>query len=490
MRKCNKVYEELIKRKPYLLEENSSPNIGYFEYGKSKNIENILRGVNTYRYDIYRQKTRKGKIYSLGGGDPIDYKMYKYVKKDINKCLRTAKLSQYPHTIGNKKVKEKVLDYLDSIDIKNIGSEELLITPSTTYAYSLLINSIVRRYDVVLIPTPTYGLFVYGPEKAGGRVEYIELDEKNNWTINLEELSTTIDRINNELKETHKDLDYVPRVVAIYHQNPHNPLGISLGKTYKTYLNNLNKICYEKNVLIIDDLVYRDSVYNDEDIALPLATMSKYKDNIITLMGISKSYSLAGIRAGVVFGNKYIIQDLRDNIFVNMDSVSLITQVAIASIFNNDKKRVKYRNKFLKGIKKKYQYNLDIIRYFIEGAQNISNRSKRKIEKKLSKEEISKYENGMKYVTIYNNLIPASGFFILIDFTKIKGKKISIKKINNDIDLVLELYKKDKIKFLPGSSFCWNNKEQLIGRFTFSKPSNELIDTMKALSNVINNLSN
>ncbi len=483
-----KACEEITKRKPYLLENNSSPNIGEFKYGKSESIEKILGGVNTYRYDIYKQGTTNGKIKNLGGGDPIDYKTYKYVKKDINKCFDRALLSEYPHTAGDKKVKETLIKYLNSINIKSINSDEILITPSTTFAYTLLMNSIVRRYDVVIIPTPTYGLFVYGPEKAGGKVEYIKLDEKNGWTINLKELSNMIDNINCKLKSKHKDLDYVPRVVAIYHQNPHNPLGVSLGKSKKKYLTDLAKLCYEKDVLIIDDLVYRDSVYNEKNIAFPLSTLTEYKDNIITLMGISKSFSLAGIRSGFIFGNKYIIQDLRDNIFVNMDSTSIISQIALASIFNSDERRVKYRNKFLKKIKQKYLFNLDIIKYFINGSKDISYKNRKKIEKMLTMKEIQKYKGGTNNISIYNELIPESGFFILLDFTKIKGKKIDLNPIRNDRDLIMELYKKDKIKFLPGSSFCWNNEEQLVGRITFSKPSKSLIEDMKALVNIVSEL--
>ena len=443
--KYNKIYEELIKRKPYLKEDNPSPNVGEFKYGKSNNIEVLLKGVNAYRYEIYRQDTRKGRIRSLGGGDPIRYKTYKYVKKDIKKYLKRNDLNLYPHTSGDEKIKSKLIDYLDSINVKNINSNELLITTSTTYAYSLLINSIVRPHDVVIIPTPTYGLFVYPPEKVGGRVEYIELKEDKGWTIDLSELEEKIDSINRELKDKYKELNYTPRVVAIYHQNPNNPLGISLGESKKNYLNNLSKLCYEKNVLVIDDLVYRDSVYDETKIAYPLATLTKYRDNIVTLMGISKSYSLAGIRAGFIFGNKYIIQDLRDNIFVNMDSISMLTQISLASVFNNENKRTKYRNKFLKNIRKKYLYNLDIIKYFIEGNNTISNTSRKKIEKQLTKEEIEIYKDGIDNVSIYNNLIPESGFFILIDFTKLKGKKINTKIINNDIDFLLEIYKKDFI---------------------------------------------
>ena len=94
----------------------------------------------------------------------------------------------------------------------------------------------------------------------------------------------------------------------------------------------------------------------------------------------------------------------------------------------------------------------------------------------------------MKDVSIYHNLIPESGFFILLDFTKIKGKSINDKVINNDIDLIIELYKKDKIKFLPGSSFRWNNKDDIIGRITFSLDVKTLINNMKALSKIINNI--
>ena len=483
-----KVYEELIERKQYLKEENPSPNVGEFKYGNSKNIDTILKGVNAYRYDIYKLPKKTGRIKSLGGGDPIKYKTYKYIKKDIKNYLKQDNLNEYPYTEGSKGIKNILIDYLNSINIKNINLNEMLLTPSTTYAYTLLLKSIVRKYDVILIPTPTYGLFVYGPEKIGGTVEYIELKEDKGWTIDLDELENTINRINKELKEKYMNLNYTPRVVAIYHQNPNNPLGISLGKEAEKYLKNLAKVCDKNNVLIIDDLVYRESVYDNNKLALPIASFKKYRDNVVTLLGISKSYSLAGIRAGIAVGNKYIIQDMRDNMFVQMDSVSMITQISLASIYNTNKKKVKYRNKFLEKIHNKYLYNLDIVRYFVEGSNSINNKNKKKIEKQLSKEEIRKYKNGMTDVSIYHNMIPESGFFILLDFTKIKGKKIVDKPIKNDIDLILELFKKDKIKFLPGSSFCWNNKNDIIGRITFSKSSDLLIEDMKSLASIMNNL--
>lgn len=485
MKKYRQVYEELIGRKKYLKDENYCPNIGSFDYGKSKNIDDILFGVNAYRYDIYKYRDDDDEIINLGGGDPIKYKTYKYVKKDINSYLKKNEANDYPHTSGDPIIKNSLLEYLNSISIDSYDIDNILISSSTTHAYTLILKSIMRRHDVVIIPVPTYGLFTYEPEKLGGSIDFIELKENSNWTIDLYELELKINDINNYLRNKYNNLDYIPRVVAIYNQNPNNPLGISLGVDKKDYLYKFAKLCKDYGILIIDDLIYRDSVYNKDNIALPLATFKEFKDNVISLFGISKSYSLAALRTGFVVGNKYIVQDMRDSIFLQMDSISMISQIALASIFNNKKKRVKYRNRFLNNINKKYLFNLDIIKYFVMGSNAISKKSKLKIEKRISEKEKYKYIGGLKNVSIYNNLIPESGFFILLDFTKLKGKKIGNKIIKNDIDLIKELYKKEKIKFLPGSSFGWPNKSEIIGRITFSKPSNLLIDDMKVLFDII-----
>ena len=237
--------------------------------------------------------------------------------------------------------------------------------------------------------------------------------------------------------------------------------------------------------MVIDDLVYRDSVYDLDDISIPLASFKEYKDCVISLFGISKSFSLAALRTGFIHGNKYIIQDIRDSLFIQMDSISMLSQIALSSVFNNDTKRVEYREKFLSKIKQKYLDNLDIIKFFVNGETDISSRNKRRI-KRLLKGNYNKYKDGNKDVSIYHNLIPKSGFFILLDFSKFKGKKINRKLIKNDIDFLIEIYKCSKIKFLPGNSFAWNNTDDIIGRITFSKPFETLLFDFKSLMDVLN----
>ena len=120
----NKLINDLLKRKPYLKEENKSPNIGDFQYGKTSNVQEILGGVNAYRYNIYKNTNKKGTIKNLGGGNPIPFKTYKYVKKGINDYLDKNILSNYPHTSGNPKLKNEVINYLNSINV-NVENNDI-----------------------------------------------------------------------------------------------------------------------------------------------------------------------------------------------------------------------------------------------------------------------------------------------------------------------------------------------------------------------------
>ena len=122
-----------------------------------------------------------------------------------------------------------------NIIISNAITEGIInITPNPPHPGApILCKPIIKPNDVVIIPVPTYGLFAYTPEKEGGRIIFYELKEENNWQINVNELETLIINTNKKLYNKFKNSEYIPRVVAIYNQNPNNPLYTYLGETDK-----------------------------------------------------------------------------------------------------------------------------------------------------------------------------------------------------------------------------------------------------------------
>lgn len=481
----NKI-EEILKDKPYLLENNYCPNVGLFPNDPSNSVRQILKGSDVYRYDIYNYRDDDDEIINLGGGDPIQFKTYKYIKKDIFKYIKSNTLNKYPNTIGSDFVKKSLVEYLTTLGLKRYKEENIIITASTTHAYSLVLKTIMKPNDVIIIPVPTYGLFTYKPEKIGGEVVFYKLEEKDEWKINPKKLNELIQLTNEKLQTKYKNEKYIPRVVALYNQNPNNPLSVFLNEKDKQLIHDINEVCYKNNTMIIDDLVYKDSLYDKNSSALPMGICEEFQNNIISLFGLSKSYSLSALRTGFIVANEYIIQDIRDNLFLELDSISMINQISLASVFNSQKKRTRYREKFLKKINEKYMFNLEIVKYFIIGEKNVSRKTKRYIESKMTKENLNMCKNGIKNVNFYHDFLPESGFFALIDFTKLKGKKIDGSIIYSDRDLIISLFKKSKIKFLPGSSFGWQNDNEIIGRITFSQEPTILIKNLSLLSKIIN----
>lgn len=99
------VLNDLLKRKSYLFKENYCPNINVnFDY-LSEDLKKIIKSSNVYRYDIYKY-LKDEKVISFGGGNPLKWKQYKFVKKDIDYYLKENNTNQYPNTIGDFKVKK------------------------------------------------------------------------------------------------------------------------------------------------------------------------------------------------------------------------------------------------------------------------------------------------------------------------------------------------------------------------------------------------
>ncbi|MEG0995082.1 MAG: hypothetical protein RSE91_03865 [Bacilli bacterium] len=127
------------------------------------------------------------------------------------------------------------------------------------------------------------------------------------------------------------------------------------------------------------------------------------------------------------------------------------------------------------------------------GLDSISdNTLKKKIKKRVQKintKALSLLKNGIKNVEIINELEPESGFFIVIDFTKLKNKKYKGHEITSEEDLVTIFYSEIKLRFIMGKSIAWPNKNDLVGRFTFAKSDTEIINALTLMSDIIDKIN-
>ena len=342
----------------------------------------------------------------------------------------------------------------------------------------MILELLIQPGDVVLFTSPTYGLFTFEPERCGGNSRFIPVLEEDDWLINPESLAKTIDSINKEL-ELEANVTYKPRVVAFFQENPHNPLGKIMGQKEANLIKNIAKICRERGVFLIDDLLYKDLVYDRENTVLPAAHFDDEYQNVISILGLSKSYGLAGLRAGLVVADEVIIRGLRNIIFQEIDSASQLNAVALKAAFNISDEREKHYRLYFDELLDKYSFNLNLIKAAVDGINTLPETYKQRvrdfIEKNRELQNKDEWLQPLERVNFVPGTYPESGFFCLLDFTKYKGRKCKDVVIDSDVALLEYLFSKYRINFITGSAIGWPDKNAIIARVSFSYEPSKIV---------------
>lgn len=207
----NKAIQRILERYPHLDKRKFGfPDIGL---RKDKNefspyVKEVKDAFDIYDY-LLNNYYDPNKDINMTSGNPMEYKPYPPIVKNINKYLKTNDLYKYPYSEGDNKVRKVLLDYIERIGFKNddpykendidecgLSINNLTMTVSTSHAVNILFDIIAREHDVVLMTAPNYGLFSFKPERFNVDVRVIPLKEDNNYLIDPDDLESIIDKTN------------------------------------------------------------------------------------------------------------------------------------------------------------------------------------------------------------------------------------------------------------------------------------------------------
>jgi aspartate/methionine/tyrosine aminotransferase len=151
--------------------------------------------------------------------------------------------------------------------------------------------------DEVLIPNPGYPTYLSVTKLVQANPVFYNLSEENGWFPNLSELEN-------------KDLSKVKLMWINY---PHMPTGASANfDQFKKLL----EFAKTNNILLINDNPY-SFILNDE--YLSLLKVKGYKDFVLELNSLSKSFNMSGWRVGMLVGSSDNITKVL-KVKSNMDS--------------------------------------------------------------------------------------------------------------------------------------------------------------------------
>ncbi len=499
--------DRLLKENPELGERRFGlPSIGLRNDGDKFNstVQNIADAIDFYGFEIRDENITTIPDIDLGNGNPTKYPSFPLAIEEMKKSLE-QEMYRYPYTEGDDNIRKVLLDYIEregfinttpysysDIDNKGLSVHNITFLPSTSIAFNMIIDIISKPGDVVIVTGPNYGLFTIRIERAGAEVEILPLQEEDNWLINPTKLAAKIDKINDSLQTVYnKRKGYVPRVVAFLNMNPCNPTGKVMGEKEIDLLTEIGNVCQKRGVFIIDDLVYRDITFNKDNLAKPIATIPGMFRNTISLFGLSKSYGMASLRAGFVVADEIIIRELINRIFQGMDSAPDIVGRALVGAYNITKERDDCYQKYFRKLRSIYQEKFQLLKALVDGIDTVKSNYKDKIISKvketLDDDNLTKEVlKGLPYVTFPKHLEPQAGFFAILDFTKIKGKKYKETTITSEKDLLQFFYKTSRTRFLIGQSISWPNENEMVGRVTFALEDDKLINALTNMHKGLN----
>ena len=468
-------------------------------------VEKIADAINFYGYEVRDDEITTKKDIDLGTGNPLNFRPFPMCIDKMKECLDSNELYKYPYTEGDDSIRKQLLDYIEElgfinnrpypypdVDEKGFSVHNITFMPSTSMIFNNIINIISRPGDVVLVTGPNYGLFTIRAERSGAEVDILPLEKEDNFLVNPEKLANKIDEINESLQKVYnRRKGYVPRVVAFLNANPNNPTGKVMGEKDIELLTQIGEVCLNRGVFIIDDLVYRDISYDEDNIAKPIATIPGMFRNTISLFGLSKSYGLASVRAGFVVADELIIREIVNRIFQEIDSSSSLTAYALAGAFNSTIERKKLYDSYFKELREEYKYRYKLLKALVEGIDTVEEEYKTKIiedVKQVLGNNSSIALKGIPHVSFPKNLEPSSGFFAILDFTDIKGMKYKGRFISTERDLLKFFYKTGRIRFLVGQSISWPYEEELIGRVSYAIEKDLLINALYSIGRSIEQL--
>ena len=496
--------DRLLQQNPNLGERRFGlPEVGGRYDGDSFNptVQEIADAIEYYGFEVRDDDITTVPDIDLGSGNPTKYPPFPMAIDEMKKSLDSY-MYKYPYTEGSDEIRKVLLDYIEKegfinttpynysdIDDKGLCVHNITFLPSTSIAFNMVVSLISKPGDVVLVTGPNYGLFTIRAERAGAEVEVLPLSKEDCWLVNPEKLANKIDEINESLQKVYnRRKGYIPRVVAFVNANPNNPTGKVMGEKNADLLKEIGEVCLKRGVFIIDDLVYRDLTFDPQNIAKPIATIPGMFRNTISLFGLSKSYGMASLRAGFVVADEVIIRELINRIFQGMDSAPDIVGRALAGAFNVRPERDSIYQDYFSKLRTIYQEKYQLLKALVEGIDSINNSSlknriRSKIENQITDSKLLKQVlKGLPYTKFPDNLEPESGFFAILDFTKVRGMKYNNTIINTERDLLTFFYRTYRTRFLVGQSISWPYPNELVGRVTFAIEDNLIISALSQMN--------
>ena len=208
-------------------------------------------------------------------------------------------LEYHPDACGASPARQAVAQYYSRQKV-SLSPSDIVLTASTSEAYSFLLRLLVNPAQKVLVPRPSYPLFQFLLEINDVEFDYYPLVYDGQWHIDCQALERAVDA----------------HTRAIILVNPNNPTGSYISQEELSFL---NQLCARHAMSIISDEVFFEYAWGQEDL---VSCVGNQEVLTFVLGGLSKSLCLPQMKCSWILasGPQSLLQEARERLEIIADT--------------------------------------------------------------------------------------------------------------------------------------------------------------------------
>ncbi|MFT8314377.1 MAG: pyridoxal phosphate-dependent aminotransferase [Clostridium sp.] len=361
---------------------------------KAKNISPSLTLAITAKVKEMRKNGID--VIGFGAGEP-DFNTPKNIQLAAIKAMEEG-YTKYTAASGIIELKKAIANKFKRDNNLTYDVSQIIISNGAKQCINDVFQAILNPGDEVIISSPYWVTYPELVKLSDGVPVIIATEEKNSFKFTINDLEKAV----------------TAKTKAIILNSPNNPTGTVYSKEE---IEKIAAFAKKHDILIISDEIYEKLIYGDFK-HLSIASLSEdlFKRTIV-INGMSKTYAMTGWRIGyAASGNTEIIKlmsNVQGHTTANPNSIA---QYASVEALTGDQSSVEFMiSKF------KERRN-----YMVNKINSIENVSCTK---------------------------PEGAFYVMMNISKLIGKKANGKVINSSIDFAESLLDDSKVAVVPGNAF-------------------------------------
>jgi len=259
---------------------------------------NWCRQPNTLNKILEDLEARHVPVMDLTASNPTSCE-FAYPEGMLTRLSSSENFYYKPDACGASQARQAVARHYGRQKVL-IEPEDIILTASTSEAYSFLLRLLVNPGEKVLIPRPSYPLFQFLLEINDVQFDYYPLVYDGQWHLDGPALERSVD-------------EHTRAIILV---NPNNPTGSYISQTD---LNFLNKLCRQQAMSIIADEVFFEYALYPGD-----AVSCAGNKQVLTFVlgGLSKTLGLPQMKCAWILasGPQAHLQDVRERLEIIADT--------------------------------------------------------------------------------------------------------------------------------------------------------------------------